>query len=107
MVGVHLPLCAGSNDNAYCICFAIQLKMHVHSLILAFTGAALALPLASLDSEASSATMDIARAEIPRPPQHVAEHHNRKDLLKRENDAVASIDVARRGEQSEASIDIA
>ncbi|KAJ5117753.1 hypothetical protein N7448_011385 [Penicillium atrosanguineum] len=81
--------------------------MHVRSLILAFAGATLAMPLASVDLEASSATMGIARAEIPRPPNHVAEHHNRKDLLKRENEAVKSVDIARRGKESEASIDIA
>lgn len=51
--------------------------------------------------------MGIARVEIPRSSKHVAKHYSRKDLLKRENEAVESVDIARRGKESEASIDIA
>ena len=59
--------------------------MHLRALVLALAVTVAAVPLASVNYEASSATVDIA---------------------KRDNDAGASIDIAKR-DQTELMIDVA
>lgn len=84
--------------------------MHLRILALAFTGAISALPLASVESEASTATVDIAkRAEgIPNLHHHIVKNHkSRSDLFERDNMASDSIDIAKRDNQTAVVVDIA
>jgi hypothetical protein len=75
----------------------LQPKMHLRTLMLALAVAASAFPFASVNSEASSATVDIAK-RIDEAPKAIGitEYEDRGELFERENDAGASIDIAKR-----------
>lgn len=84
--------------------------MHLRLLLLAFSGAISALPLASMGSEASTATVDITkRAEgIPKFHHQLAKYHKtRSDLFERDNEPINSIDIAKRDNQTAVLINIA
>jgi hypothetical protein len=75
----------------------LQSKMDLRALMLALAVAASAFPFASVNSEASSATVDIAK-RIDEAPKSIGiiEHEDRGELFERENNAGASIDITKR-----------
>lgn len=81
--------------------------MHLGALTLALAVAVSAFPFASVNSEDSSATVDIAK-RVDESPKSIgmAEHEGRAGLFERENEAGASIDITKRN-QTEMTIDIA
>ena len=73
--------------------------MFLRTLMLALAVTASAIPLASVDSTASSATIDIAkRINETLNSIETSGHDKRSALFKRENEAGASIDVAKRNQ---------
>lgn len=79
--------------------------MHFRVLIAAFVGAISALPLAVVDSQASTATVDIAKRADGSPKFH--HHHVAKYHKSRHNEASDSIEIAKRENRTAVLIKIA